>query len=193
MKTARERFEDNYMAISVPADNKKGFKIEYVYYAPWHYWDLPKPELKRVKRVVALEMLAGILLFALASGVDTGVNKTVSVLVPGAVCLCGMIFELLGVCQFFFSKYETTRTNMQDVTNKLMFATLVHLFAAAAASLLGALYMDRNGVHPLDVLCVSSYLLSGVAGVDIRRRYAGIPRREKANDALDKYEPMTKE
>lgn len=42
MKSLREQFEDDYTAVSIPADNKAGFRITYIYYAPWHIWDLPQ-------------------------------------------------------------------------------------------------------------------------------------------------------
>ena len=31
--TLRERFEDNYTAVPVPCNNKKGYKMQYIYYA----------------------------------------------------------------------------------------------------------------------------------------------------------------
>ena len=41
-KSLRERFEECYTAVPVPADNEKGFKIKYVYCAPWYIWEFPE-------------------------------------------------------------------------------------------------------------------------------------------------------
>lgn len=40
MKTFRQNFEEDYTAVKEPCDNKRGFKVRYVYVGLWYGWDI---------------------------------------------------------------------------------------------------------------------------------------------------------
>lgn len=62
MKTFRQNFEEDYTAVKEPCDNKRGFKVRYVYVGLWYGWDIGRGELKRWKRRLPALCVAGICL-----------------------------------------------------------------------------------------------------------------------------------
>lgn len=184
MKTLREQFEDDYMAVRVPADNKTGMKVKYVYYAPWYLWDLPKDVLKRKKWFLAGLSVAGLLVFLLTGVQPCGVNSFNLVVAAGLFALCAYVFELFSIFQFLFAKYRTSRMTYTSVNHTLLVAAfsrgICHLISAAGS----VLYAAENGFEPLILLVVTGYLVCACMAFHIFNEYRKIPVRTEVNDAL---------
>lgn len=188
MKTFRERYEENYVAVSKPADNKEGFTIEYVYYAPWHIWNLPEEELNRKKRAIGTSMALSAVIFFIVSAQNIGVNTEIAVALSGILSICALIFEGLGVVQFCAAKYRTTRQNFDDVTSKIMLATLLHFLFLFAAAVGCVYYMVKVSFSASGLLAAIGYLISALLSIYIRTQYKSIPLKTEANTTLQEYQ-----
>ena len=186
-KTFRERFEDNYMAVSVPADNKKGFKIRYIYYKPWHIWNLPPEELKKKKILFGVLFPLSFILFLFSGGQYTGVNFDRLVGIPTMFSVIAFLFEALGIIQFCVSKYRTTEQNYNDITGKIMFSTLAHAILLSFAAGSCIVYMANMGFSAGNALVAVGYFASAALAVFIRTQYRGIPLKTEMNMNLDKF------
>ena len=181
IKSFRERFEDNYKAISVPANNKKGFKIRYVYYKPWHIWDLSHRDIKIKKRLIGSLFLFSLLFFIISSAQYTKINFDRVVGIATMLSVCALLFEALGVIQFCVSKNRTTEHNYFDTTRKIMFATILHaslLLIAAAGSIT---CMMTNGFSVSGTMVTCGYCVSAALAIVLRAQYRSIPLRTEAN------------
>ena len=65
-KTLRSRFEENYTVVTEPADNKKGYTVRYVYYAPWYVWQVSAEAFRQKKQLLAALEAFSLVLFMAA-------------------------------------------------------------------------------------------------------------------------------
>ncbi len=187
-KTLREKFEESYAAVSVPARNKQGFKIRYVYSAPWYVWDVPREKLRREKRKIALFSLVSFLPYLFAVTVPSALNRMPVVFLPSMLALCCHIIELSGIVQFLAAKYQTTKFTYEEVNRILRFVPLLRaggcLFAGAAC--LYGLAVEHAGLPAVWMfLC---FLLSAAAAWAVEHRYSKLPLAYEINSNVDKYE-----
>lgn len=184
MKTLREQFEDDYMAVRIPADNKTGMKVKYIYYAPWYLWNLPKDVLKRKKWFLAGLSAVGLLLFLLTGVQPCGVNSFIMVETGGIFALCAYVFELFSIFQFLSAKYRTSRMTYTSVNHTLPVAAFLrgicHLISATG----GVLYAVENGFEPLLLPVVTGYLVCACMAFHIFNEYRKIPVKTEENEAL---------
>lgn len=185
------RFEEHYMAVSVPAHNRKGFKIRYVYYAPWYVWDLEERELKRQKKGIGIKMLLSAVLFFLAALLDSEINRSPLMVIPGAVMLCAVMYEGIGAAQFLAAKYRTTESNFKEATGKIRNGFYCHAAALLAVVCSDLYLIMTGGFSLLNMITVLLYILAGCAAFGMRVQFLKIPVRKEKNDAMDKYEPLS--
>ncbi len=187
-KTLREKFEESYAAVSVPANNKQGFKIRYVYSAPWYVWDVPREKLRREKRKIALFSLVSFLPYLFAVTVPSALNRMPVVFLPSMLALCCHILELSGVVQFLAARYQTTKFTYEEVNRILRFVPLLRaggsLFAGAAC--LYGLAAEQAGL-PAVWMCLG-FWLSAAAAWAVEHWYSRLPLSYELNTNAEKYE-----
>lgn len=188
MKTLREQFEENYTAIRIPADNKDGFRIKYVYYAPWYLWDLPKGTLKKTKRFFMSLSLASLLLFLLTGVQPCVANSFGMVETAGVFALCAHVFELFSMFQFLLAKYRTSRMTYIHVDRTLLPASFLrgscHMISAAGS----VLCATKNTFEPLALPVAAGYLVCACMAFCIFDGYRKIPVRTETNEMLNHLE-----
>ncbi len=187
MKTLKSRFEENYMAVSVPANNKKGFKIEYIYYRPWHIWNIPEEELKAKKKSVLIAGIVGLLLFIATGAVNTPITQAAIVVIPAVLSLAAQVYELVGVFQFYFSPRQTTESNYMDVSTKLKIAPIVRAVLLGVTVLACCVNLIFQEHSALSVCVALSYLLQILLPLYIFKTYRTIPLKTEKNDNINKY------
>ena len=188
MKTPQERFEENYAAVEKPANNKDGFKIEYVYYAPWYLWDKPEAELKKCKRVLLGVSILGLACCLFAGAQRCEANTALLVGVPALLALCAHVLELYGLILFNFAKYRTTKMTYTDV-NRLLTLSLPMRTGMMFLTVIACVYylvVDGAGAASVTALC--GFLSSGVTAIYIYRTYRALPLRTERNYTLDELE-----
>lgn len=184
-KTLRSRFEDNYTTVTERADNKKGYTIRYVYYAPWYVWQISEDTFQRKKRLLATLELSGLVLFLAAVLFQSPLNSTPLVIFPTALAFCAQVMELSGVVDFLTVKTRTTQIRHEDIQRRLVFYPTVRsiMMALAALASIGFLVSDRatNGIWIIPAFAICSALAWQVQNM-IRE----IPVRVENNDAMAK-------
>lgn len=184
MKLFRESFEENYIAVEVPCDNKKGFKIRYEYYGPWYLWNLSADAMKRMKISIALCCVVGIFSFFFCAFRDTVMNYRTIVSVPGMLSNAAMLFEVIGVIQFLFSKEKLTRLSYRDIDRKLRIATLLHALLLMA-TVIACIYVWAMESLPFSsALPLFGYLLSGLCSAIIFYLYHRLSFRTEENSII---------
>lgn len=190
MKSLRERFEEEYAAVSEPADNKEGFRITYVYYAPWYIWDLPEKKLKEKKdRFLALSVLS-FFLYLMAGIQDIQANRMGIPVLSGSLALCAQMLELFGVFRFRFTKYRAERMTYQSIHQILYFAPPVKA-ACMAVVLLSCVQEILTGAlgrpQVTALLCEAAFI---VISVGMFLDYRKIPFRTEKNEILQKEQKL---
>lgn len=191
LKSLYDRFNEEYTAAVVPANNKDGFKIKYVYYGPWYFWNLPEKELKRRKRIIALQWLGCVMFYIFAAVVGAEANSISYIAFPAMFSLCAKIFGSFGICQFFFAEYRTTRANYEDSNRRIRLFIRLNaiLVLCAAAGLL--VYIVCYGFALYRLVALLGYMADGCLSAAIWKRYAAIPFNTEKNDTLNQIERAT--
>ncbi|MGN0266772.1 MAG: hypothetical protein ACI4D7_03750 [Lachnospiraceae bacterium] len=188
MKTLREQFEEEYIAVSVPADNKNGFKIKYVYCAPWYLWDIEEDKLKKKKRMLTCFSTASMLLYLFAGLQVTGANSFPAVEIAGIFALCAHVFELFGLFQFLFAKYRTSQMTYSNVNRTLSLFPLLRSICLAAASVSSVIYMIFITFELSALFAAAGYLICAGLAFYIFLEYRKIPVRSEKNETLSHIE-----
>lgn len=182
MKTLRDTFEENYMAVAEPGDNKKGFKICYLYTGPWYVWNEDPDRLKTRKRVLGTACAISILAFLAASMQDSALNYSRYVELPGMLSIAALVFEIFGVAQFCMTKDKVTSMDFHDIDIKLKIAPLLHSFLLFCTAIVCIYRMFIHMVPVSEVLVPLFYILSGVLSFVIFYMYQKIPYITKENE-----------
>lgn len=188
MKTPQERFEENYAAVEKPANNKEGFKIEYVYYAPWYLWDKPEAELKKCKRVSLGVSILGLACCLFAGAQRCEANTALWVGVPALIGLCAHVLELYGLILFNCAQYRTTQMTYTDVNRLLTLALPLRIGMMVLTVIACAYYLVCGGFSGAGVTALCGFLSSGITAIYIYRSYRELPLRTERNDTLEELE-----
>lgn len=188
MKTLQERFEENYAAVERPANNKDGFKIEYVYYAQWYIWDLPEKELKKCKLTLLAVSVIGLLFYIYGGTRQCEANSALWVGVPALVGLCGHVFELFGLIMFTFAKYRTTKMTYTDVNRMLTLGPVLRTGTMVVTVTASIVYLFLLGFDWNAMIALLSFMISGITSVYVSKTYRSLNLRTERNDTLEKLE-----
>lgn len=176
---------EEYTAVVVPADNKKGFVIDYAYYGLWYKWNLPEADLKRTKTVVLIEGIMGLTVTAAAAAIPSWYNALSFVAYPALIAMLACFLEMFGIGQFVLAKYRTTKSNYLSANRRLRVYPIIHAVAAFTATLGGFYYLFKYGWSMPGILVTLLYGLAGVASCLIHHRYVRIPFSTEHNDTLE--------
>lgn len=184
MKTFRSTFEENYKVVPEPCDNKKGFKMRYVYIGLWYVWNLSQEQVRTAKRLIGTACVFSVLLFFAGSLVNSPLNADRYVSLFGMLSIAALVFEVFGTAQFCAAKEKMTNMDFHDIQTKMMLAPLAHgilLFAAAAGAVWRLLRGDPGLTDAIVPVC---YVLSGLLSLLTFLHFRSLPiRKEKNRDA----------
>lgn len=190
-RTLRERFEESYVAVSVPARNKKGYKKQYVYCAPWYFWDMPLERLYREKGLLLASSVLSFVIFVMAAAQRTELNSWAGVYLPAMLALCAHILELCGVLQFCAAKQPTTKMTYQEIHRLLGFAPVARAICTSLTGVMALIRILAGSGSPLALgVTVLFFACTGIVCFEISR-YSKISVRMEKNTAWDDLEPVT--
>lgn len=190
MKTLRERFEEEYAAVSVPSDNKRGFNIVYKYYAPWYIWNLPEKKLAEVKKRILAMSVFSFICYIGAGIQDTDMNRNILPVIFEAVAICAQILQLFGVFRFQFAKYKTDRMTYQSVDLILRTIPLATSLCLLMIIGTGLFSIDISEIDAAFIIALLGNLVSAVMSMKIFVEYKKIPLRTEKNNFLQKTEQV---
>lgn len=184
IKSLYERFQEDYAAVEVPCDNKKGFRIDYVYFGNWLVWNLPEKELKRRKGLILLEGIASALACFGTAAVPSALNRLPLVAFPAILAICALLIELFGVGHFCLAGYKATKFTYETVNRRMRVYPVCNLIFSAAAAGGCVYYICAYGAAPDRFAVLLGHAVLAVLSFLIRRQYAAIPVTTEKNDAL---------
>lgn len=167
------------MPISELANNRKGYKIRYVYYGPWYSWEVER--LKGNKFLIAAACVLGLCFFLLGNCVGTNVNRSAFVGIPANLSIAVFVFEVLGVIQFCAAKAKVTKPDYQDINMKLRAATLIRATMLLVAVIGCIVTTIVNRLAWDELFSAFGYLLSALCSVFIYVRYKDISYHTEKN------------
>ncbi len=185
MKSLKERFEEDYAAVRVPAENRNGFKIEYVYYAPWYIWNLPSNALSIKKKFLTGMSLTAFLMFLLSAAGYSALNRYIPFNICTAFILCAFVIELPALFRFSVTKYRTTRMNYSSMDKGIRAGSLLQLLFCSWGVVTGLSYIARYDFENRDLLVLTGFLLCAAAGAIIFYEYSRIPVITEKNSEMD--------
>lgn len=160
MKTPQERFEENYRAVQVPAQNRKGFRIRYEYYGPWFRWNEPPARMRREKLLAGAACVLGAVCFLCAAATNVSLNYAALVGVPANCSMAAFLFKAIGVVQFCAAKEKMTRPSWQEIRTKVLAAGAIEAALLAFAAAAGFVLAAVRGLAAAQLFVPAGYLLS---------------------------------
>ena len=185
MKTLRSTFEENYRAVPEPCDNKRGFKMRYVYIGLWYIWNLPPERVRTAKRLIGTACLFSALLFFSGAFLNSPLNHDRYVSLTGMLSIAALVFEVFGTVQFCAAKEKMTNMDFHDIQAKLMLAPLAHGFLLLITALFAIQRLFRwDSFNLADAVAPVCYFLSGLLSLLMFLYFRSLPvRKEKNGDA----------
>ncbi len=167
IRSLREAFEENYKAVQIPARNRKGFRIEYVYIGKWFCWKEEPSAVRRIKILTAAALLGSIFLYLIAGLCHVPVNWSRAVSLTGLLSLAPLLFLVIGEIQFLLSKDKMTEQTCKEIRTKLLIAPAFHgglLLVCGAAGMFNVIRSAGGRDHIIVCLC---YLLAGALSLSV--------------------------
>lgn len=185
MKTLRSTFEENYRAVPEPCNNKRGFKMRYVYIGLWYIWNLPPERVRTAKRLIGTACLFSALLFFSGAFLNSPLNHDRYVSLTGMLSIAALVFEVFGTVQFCAAREKMTSMDFHDIQTKLMLAPPAHGILLLVTALLAVWQMLRwDGFGLADAVVPMCYALSGLLSLLMFLYFRSMPvRKEKNRDA----------
>ena len=190
IKSPYDKFMEEYVAISVPAKNKKGFKVKYVYYATWYLWYCPERQLKKEKQYVLGKGTGCLFAFVLTILLRSGLNALALVAFPAIVAMMALFVMLFGIGQFYCAHYRTTRSTFTSVNRRLRLYPVINGLGNMLAFAGCIYYMTLYGWIKNGIVLSICYLIGAFFGFSVYRQYTKIPVSTEINDTLKHVDPI---
>ena len=187
IKTMRESFEENYQAVSVPANNKKGFKIRYVYTGAWMVCREDGALVRRIKHYIISACAVCLILYFAASLRNSPVNAARGVSIFGLLSLVPYVFLLFGAVQFAVSKEKLTVSSHSDITVRILASSVIYAALLAVCGVLSVIAALKSGSGAGGCLIGACYLLSAAGAVTIALAFRKLHFIKVENDAAGTY------
>ena len=188
VRSMRETFKENYKPVRIPARNKKGYKIEYVYIGKWYGWKEDRAVVRHVKAAAAAALILSVLLYLYAALLNVPLNWSKLVSMMGLLSLAPLLFLVIGMVQFLVSREKFTEQDYKDMNVKLHVAPVLHGGLLLACGISGIAEMagiaetagiaEMAGGAGMNALpACTGYLLSGAASLMILFIYRRLHHR----------------
>lgn len=182
MRTPQERFEENYMAVDVPANNKRGFRIRYVYYGPWYVWNEPDGVIRREKVVYILACLLEALCFLKAATCECAINYHVLVGAPAMLSMAAFLFKAIGTARFCTAGKRMTHPTYQEISGMMKVAGNLESVLLLATSVASVFVMVNKRLPASVLLVAAGYLAAFVFSVVICVRFNKLKYATEKNE-----------
>lgn len=183
MKSWRDTFEENYIAVDLPQDGRKTRRVKYLYYGPWYFWDIPSTCQKRNKLLLGGLFAADAAVFTFVCTIHDPINWYLPVQAPALLSLSTLAFEAFGVARFCIAKERMRRTEYNDINFYIKVFTFLRAVLLFVALLAAIFYMTR-AFSPSSLLATGGILISLICSAAIILIFRRIPFRTEKNTSL---------
>lgn len=167
----------NYVPKQIPAENKKGYKTEYIYQGDWYVWDC-EPKKLRFFRICSLTTAGLIAGFFLAGALQRTFCNTISfVAVPS---LLSIVALMLGTYGLFSPLLRVPRLPVYDFRSMHLmvqagFAAYTILIFIAAAACFSSIASGRWTSVSRELFTALCYLTCSMLSLTISLRFRRLP------------------
>lgn len=174
-KSYRERYFEDYEAIKIAANNRKGYRIEYRYIGNWMQWDSNRWPIRRVKLTLVVLEVVSIAVYVAAS--LSGTPLTVSRFANGfgALSLIPWLLELSGIVRFAAAKQFVKELSQKEIDQSIRAGCVLRAGLLLLSALAGLVDAGVQKVLTLADLSVTLALLASVLlSLMVWRLYNGL-------------------
>ena len=180
-KSYRERYFENYEAVKVPADNRKGWRTEYRYVGQWAKWEGDRP-MGQVKAFFAAAELAGIAVYVAAILSRTPITVSKAANGFGGLSLIPWILELTGLGRFIAAGEYVKEMDQDEIDRSIRSGSALRILLAAASMIAGLIdVLVHRRAAAGDALVVLAVAVSIGATWLVRHVYAKLTVTVYAN------------
>ena len=171
-KSYRDRYFEDYKAVKVPADNRKGYRVEYQYIGIWTKWENPSGTLKSTKQKIALMEAVSIAVYAAAvlSGTPLSCSRLANGF--GTLSLVPWILELSGVIRFIISPEYAKELSMEEISTSIRTGSVMRFALAFLSAAAGGIQILCQGKAVFaDLPVFIGIMASSAITLLVRREY----------------------
>lgn len=136
-KSYRERYFENYEAVKIPANNRKGWRTDYRYVGRWARWEGERP-MGQIKAFFAAAEAVGIAVYVAAMLSRTPVTVSKAANGFGGLSLIGWLLELSGVARFIAAGEYVKEMDRDEIDRSIRSGSVLRILLAAL-SIVGGL------------------------------------------------------
>lgn len=162
MKSSRQKFFEDYRAEKEAADNRRGYKLVYVYKGEWCAWNESAADIRRRKRLYVAAVLIRTLLIVLCGVQRVAFNTAGTVAVPGLISLVSMMYEWIGVVRFCMAKELMQGGDCRRMYSFVEKGSVVTGLCYAVAAAAGLRLQILNGADLPSILVLLGFVLCAV-------------------------------
>lgn len=148
-KSWREKYFEDYEAVEVDANNRKGYKIEYIYVGKWFFWTEDGNLLKN--RKIKYCLLAGLstIIFILCGICNTPINTYAAVAIPAVVSVVTLMYEWIGVIGFCVHKNSIREPDIKKIYSHIETFSALTACIHAAVVIISIIFCIINKLEVL--------------------------------------------
>ena len=182
-KSYRERYFEDYKAVKVPAENRKGYRVEYRYIGLWTRWESEKRPLGIVKREMMLLEAFSITVYLLS--VLSGTPLIVSRLANGfgTLSLVPWILELSGVVRFVISREYVKELSSEEISTSIRSGGIARFILTGLSAITGVIQiLTQKTAVPADIPVFLGIMISAAVSLLVKHDFDRLLRNSYRND-----------
>ena len=183
-KSYRDRYFEDWQAVKVPAQNRKGYRIEYRYTGLWKQWEDPAGRpLKNSKWLLAFLEIFSIAVYAAAVLSRTPLSVSRLANGFGTLSLVPWIAELSGVLRFLASGAYVRELSANEISTSIRSGSVLRAILAALSAIAGGIQiLAAHTAVPADLLTFLGIILSTGLSLTVKSRYDCLQQNTFRND-----------
>jgi len=174
-KSYRERYFEDYQTVKVPANNKKGFRMEYRYIGKYKEWFIKGRSLQLYKGLLAgIEILSSAV-FLLAGLSETAFTTQKIAGGFGAMSVLCWLMEIGGLIWFIASARPVKELDYTEIDRLIRGGSVLRAMFLILSVLGGIVGLITAGaVTWPDILAAAGLLMSAAGSIAIWRLYGNL-------------------
>lgn len=182
-KSYRDRYFKDYQAVKVPANNRKGYKVEYRYTGLWAKYEYGERPLRDAKlRMVLLETVSiAVYLAAVLSGTPLSVSRLANGF--GTLQLVPWILELSGVVRFLIKSEYVKEPSTEEIGTSIRTGCMLRFILTALSAIAGGIQiLVQKAAIPADIPIFLGIIASAVLSLMVKALYDSLLLIKYRND-----------
>lgn len=171
-KSAREKYFENYQAVKVPSNNRRGYRMVYRYTGLFARWERDGTELAREKQKLGLMEAASVVIYAASALSGAPLTKARLFNGFGVLSLIPWLMELYGLVRFLFSRKYVKEPDAEEIGNAIRMGCVLRILLVSLSVTVGEIQtLIGRSANWLDIPASIGMLISAGLSFLIKRRF----------------------